>query len=85
MSETATKVRKERIGEVVSDKMEKTIVVSVSRRVPHRLYKKIVVVSKKYYCHDEENKAKEGDRVRILETRPWSKKKRWELAEILNK
>lgn len=78
-------VRKERVGVVVSDKMQKTIVVEVERRVPHPRYGKIVRVSKKFYAHDEERKAKVGDRVRIRETRPMSRTKRWELVEVLGK
>ena len=76
-------IRKERVGEVVSNKMNKTIVVRVDRRVPHPAYGKIVTKSKKFYAHDEENKAKVGDRVRIEETRPLSKLKRWRLIEVL--
>lgn len=76
-------VRKERVGIVVSDKMDKTIVVKVTRRVPHAHFRKIVKVSKKFYAHDEEGKAEVGDKVRIAETRPLSKTKRWELVEIL--
>jgi len=76
-------VQKERIGEVVSDKMAKTIVVEVTTRKPHPQYKKIVKVSKRFYAHDEKNEAKVGDRVRIVETRPMSRLKRWALAEIL--
>ena len=75
--------RKERTGVVVSSKMAKTIVVKVERRVPHPRYKKIVNVSKKFYAHDAEGTAKEGDRVLIRETRPLSRLKRWELVEIL--
>ncbi|PTY01310.1 30S ribosomal protein S17 [Verrucomicrobia bacterium LW23] len=75
--------RKERTGEVVSTKMQKTIVVKVVRRVPHPRYKKIVKVSERFYAHDEKGEAKTGDRVLIRETRPMSKLKRWELAEIL--
>ena len=77
--------RKTRVGRVVSDKMDKTIVVLVEDRVTHPLYKKIVRVSKKYKAHDEENAAHIGDRVRIAETRPLSKDKRWRLAEIIEK
>lgn len=77
------KVQKERIGEVVSDKMHKTIVVRVSRRTPHPRFKKIITVSKKFYAHDENREAKVGDRVRIVESRPLSKLKRWRLAEII--
>jgi len=77
--------RKERIGQVISDKMSKTIVVQVERRVPHPKFGKIVRVLKKFYAHDENKKAKTGDRVLIRETRPLSKTKRWELVEVLNK
>ncbi len=77
--------RKTRIGRVVSDKMDKTIVVLVEDRVTHPLYKKIIRESKKYKAHDEENAAHIGDRVRIAETRPLSKDKRWRLAEIIEK
>lgn len=76
-------VHKTRTGKVVSNKMDKTIVVSVERRVPHKLYGKIVRVSKKYYVHDEEGKATVGDLVRIQETRPISKLKSWRLVEVL--
>ncbi|MDJ0631924.1 MAG: 30S ribosomal protein S17 [Xenococcaceae cyanobacterium MO_188.B29] len=74
---------KERVGDVVSDKMEKTIVVAIENRAPHPKYGKIVVKTKKYKVHDEENKCKIGDRVRIRETRPLSRTKRWTVAEIL--
>ena len=77
--------RKTRIGRVVSDKMDKTIVVLVEDRVTHPLYKKIIRESKQYKAHDEENAAHIGDRVRIAETRPLSKDKRWRLAEIIEK
>lgn len=76
---------KERVGLVVSDKMNKTVVVAVENRSPHPKYGKIVVRTKRYKAHDEENKCKEGDRVRISETRPLSKTKRWIVAEILGK
>lgn len=75
---------KERVGLVVSDKMNKTVVVAVENRSPHPKYKKIVVKTKRYKAHDEENQCKEGDRVRILETRPLSRTKHWIVAEILN-
>ena len=77
--------RKERTGIVVSDKMDKTIVVNIERKVPHPLYKKIIKRTKKYKAHDEKNEAKIGDTVRIMETRPLSKDKCWRLVEILNK
>ena len=74
---------KERVGGVVSDKMDKTVVVAIENRSPHPKYGKIVVKTQKFKAHDEENQAKQGDRVRIRETRPLSKTKRWEVAEIL--
>jgi small subunit ribosomal protein S17 len=76
---------KERVGLVVSDKMNKTVVVAVENRTAHPKYGKIVVRTKRYKAHDEENKCKEGDRVRIQETRPLSRTKRWAVAEILNR
>ncbi|MBF2018122.1 MAG: 30S ribosomal protein S17 [Rivularia sp. T60_A2020_040] len=75
---------KERVGLVVSDKMQKTVVVAVESRNSHQKYGKIVVTTKRYKVHDEENNCKEGDRVRIQETRPLSKTKRWQVKEILN-
>jgi small subunit ribosomal protein S17 len=75
---------KERVGLVVSDKMQKTVVVAIENRAPHPKYGKIVVKTRRYKAHDEENKCKVGDRVRIQETRPLSKTKRWQVAEILN-
>ena len=77
--------KNEKVGEVVSTKMQKTIVVQVSRRVPHPLYKRIVGKRKKFYAHDEESKAKMGDIVRIVECRPLSKLKRWQLSDIVRK
>src|ERR1700758_4633272 len=77
--------RKTRIGEVVSDRMNKTIVVRTITRVPHAKFGKIVKQIRKFYAHDEENKAKTGDTVRIMETRPLSKLKRWRLVEVLQK
>lgn len=75
---------KERVGVVVSDKMDKTVVVAVENRSAHPVYGKIVVRTKRYKAHDEDNQAKTGDRVRITETRPLSKTKRWAVAEILS-
>jgi len=75
---------KERVGVVVSNKMQKTIVVAIENRSAHPRYGKTVVRTKKYKVHDEENKCNEGDRVRITETRPLSRTKRWELAEIIS-
>src|SRR6266478_3951916 len=77
--------KNEKIGEVVSTKMQKTIVVEVSRRVPHPLYKRIIGKRKKFYAHDEEKNAKLGDTVRIVECRPLSKLKRWRLAEVIRR
>ena len=77
--------RKTRVGTVVSAKMDKTAIVAVERRVSHPLYGKQVARTKKYYAHDEDNAAHEGDVVRIVETRPLSKLKRWRLAEIVEK
>ncbi len=75
---------KERFGLVVSDKMQKTIVVAIENRAPHPKYGKIVVKTRRYKVHDEENKCKVGDRVRIQETRPLSKTKRWQVTEIVS-
>jgi len=77
--------RKELVGRVVSDKMDKTIVVSVETYKRHPLYNKRIKYTKKYKAHDEHNEAKEGDLVRIMETRPLSKEKRWRLVEIVEK
>ena len=77
--------KNEKIGQVVSTKMQKTIVVEVSRRVPHPLYKRIIGKRKKFYAHDEEGSAKTGDVVRIVECRPLSKLKRWKLAEVIRR
>ena len=81
---SAAHVRKTRVGMVISDKMAKTIVVEHIARVPHPRFNKIVKRSKKYYVHDETSQAKIGDRVRIVESRPLSKLKRWTLAEIVS-
>ena len=77
--------RKERLGRVVSDKMDKTIVVSVERRFPHPKFKKVIKSFKKFYAHDEKNEAKIGDVVLIEETRPLSKTKRWRLTKVLER
>jgi len=77
--------RKEVVGTVVSDKMQKTIVVKVDRRIRHSLYKKYVTRSRRFKAHDEKNTAKKGDLVRIVESRPLSRDKRWALQEILRK
>jgi len=86
MAEAAKQgLKNEKVGQVVSTKMAKTIVVEVSRRVPHPLYKRIIAKRKKFYAHDEEGKAKMGDVVRIVECRPLSKTKRWQLADIVRR
>ncbi len=77
--------RKTRIGTVVSDKMDKTVVVSIERRVQHPVYGKMVRRTKRLKAHDERNDAKTGDTVRIMETRPLSKDKRWRLVEIVDR
>jgi len=78
-------IRKERLGKVISNKMNKTIVVSVERRFPHPKYKKVVKSFSKFYAHDEKGEAKIGDVVLIRETRPLSKLKRWRLTQVLEK
>jgi small subunit ribosomal protein S17 len=91
MSDTATTsapaasrgIRKTLVGEVVSDKMDKTVVVRTVSRVPHPRFGKIVKHTAKFHAHDEKNEAKLGDKVRIAETRPLSKTKRWRLVEVL--
>ncbi len=77
--------RKERVGEVISNKMAKTIVVRVQRRFAHPEFKKVVTGYRKFYAHDEKGEAKVGDQVRIQETRPLSKLKRWRLVEIVER
>jgi small subunit ribosomal protein S17 len=77
--------RKELVGVVTSAKMQKTIVVKVTRRFQHRLYDRFVRASKKFYAHDEQGEAKPGDTVRIVESRPLSKLKRWRLAEVVTR
>jgi small subunit ribosomal protein S17 len=77
--------RKERVGEVISNKMTKTIIVRVERRFPHPRYKKVVTGYSKFYAHDEKSEAKVGDTVRIIETRPLSKMKNWRLVEVVER
>jgi len=77
--------RQELTGVVTSAKMQKTIVVKVTRLVQHKLYRRVVRVSKKFYAHDEEREARPGDTVRIVETRPMSRLKRWRLAEVVSR
>ena len=83
--ETVRGKRKERLGEVISNKMTKTIIVRVERRFPHPTYKKVVTGYKKLYAHDEKSEAKVGDRVKIEETRPLSRLKRWRLVAVVNR
>jgi small subunit ribosomal protein S17 len=78
-------LRKQKIGTVVSDKMDKTIAVMVERRLMHPIYGKFVKRTKKFFAHDEENTCKVGDKVRIMETRPLSKNKCWRLIEVLER
>jgi small subunit ribosomal protein S17 len=81
----ARQSRKTRVGLVVSDKMQKTVVVAIDRRVPHPVYGKMVTRTTRLKAHDEENSAKVGDTVRIMETRPLSKDKRWRVVEIVDR
>jgi len=86
MAEQMAKGHKnEKVGQVVSTKMQKTIVVEVSRRVSHRAYKKTISKRKKFYAHDEEGAARVGDTVRIVECRPLSRLKRWRLTEVIRR
>ena len=85
MTENTRAFRKTRIGQVVSDKMDKTIVVAIEDSVQHKLYKKIVKRTYKLKAHDENNECGIGDRVRVMETRPLSKDKRWRVVEIIEK
>lgn len=83
--ETKRNVRKERVGVVVSEKMDKTAVVSVVVREKHPIYGKFMKKTKRFYAHDENNECHEGDTVRIMETRPLSRSKRWRLVEIIER
>ena len=85
MAETTPNNKNEKVGSVISSKMAKTIVVEVIRRVPHPLYKRIISKRRKFYAHDEQGQAQVGDVVRIIECRPLSKLKRWQLKEVLRK
>lgn len=85
MEEIIRKTRRERVGVVVSDSMDKSIVVVVKRKVKHPIYGKFVNKSSKFMAHDEENNAHAGDTVKISETRPLSKNKRWRLVEIIER
>ena len=82
---TERNLRKERIGLVTSNKMDKSIVVSIQRRVKHPLYGKFVKMTSKFIAHDKNNDCNEGDKVKILETRPLSKRKNWRLVEIIER
>lgn len=79
------KIQKHRVGKVVSDKMDKTVVVAVERQVAHPVYKKRFIKTKKFKAHDEENECRVGDTVEIVETRPLSKEKRWKVSRIVEK
>ena len=83
--QTQKPLKNEKVGQVVSTKTAKTIIVEVSRRVPHPLYKRIVKKRKKFHAHDEESSAKMGDIVKIIECRPLSRLKRWRLAEVVRR
>jgi len=85
VTEKRSSGRKTRVGKVVSDKMDKTIVVAIETRVPHPLYKKIIKRTYKLKAHDESNECGAGDVVRVMETRPLSKEKRWRLVEVIEK
>jgi small subunit ribosomal protein S17 len=85
MEENTRNLRKERIGVVVSNKMDKTIVVAEKRKMKHPIYGKFVNKTSKFYAHDEKNDCNEGDTVRIMETRPLSKNKGWRLVEIIER
>jgi|TARA_B100001059_G_scaffold235448_1_gene281118 small subunit ribosomal protein S17 len=82
---TTRSLRKERIGVVSSDKMEKSVVVSEVKKVKHPVYGKFVLKTKKYVAHDEKNDCNEGDTVKIMETRPMSKTKKWRIVEIIER
>ena len=81
----ARRPRQQKVGVVTSAKMQKTIVVKVTRLMQHRLYQRVVRVTKKFYAHDEQGEARTGDTVRIVETRPMSRLKRWRLAEVISR
>ncbi len=85
MEDKRTSSRKTRVGKVISDKMDKTIVVAIADRVQHPLYKKFINRTYKLKAHDENNECRIGDKVRVMETRPLSKDKRWRLVEIIEK
>lgn len=85
MEEQVRNLRKTRVGVVLSDKMDKTITITVERKVKHPIYGKFVKKTKKYHAHDEKNDCREGDVVKIMETRPLSKSKRWRLVEIIER
>lgn len=83
--ETTRRLRKELVGKVVSDKMDKTVVVRADRRMKHPLYEKVVVLSKKFVAHDEKNECGIGDKIKIRQSRPMSKTKRWVVVKTIEK
>jgi small subunit ribosomal protein S17 len=85
MEQETRKSRKERVGVVTSDKMDKSITISIQRQIKHPIYGKFIKQTSKIMAHDETNDAREGDTVRVMETRPMSKKKRWRLVEIVER
>ena len=85
MADEKKSIKNEKVGEVVSTSMNKTIIVQVIRRVSHPMYQRIVTKRKKFYAHDEKSEARKGDVVRIIECRPLSKLKRWRLGEIMRR
>jgi small subunit ribosomal protein S17 len=85
MEEQVRNLRKTRVGVVSSNKMDKTVTISVERKVKHPMYGKFVKKTKKYHAHDEKNECNEGDIIKIMETRPLSKSKRWRLVEIIER
>ena len=85
MNETIRNARKERVGLVTSAKMTKSITISIKRQVKHPIYGKVIKKTSKLMAHDEENDAREGDTVRVMETKPLSKRKRWRLVEIIER
>jgi len=84
-NQTKRRTRQSKVGVVTSAKMQKTIVVKVTRLVQHPFYQRVIRVNKKFYAHDENREAREGDTVRIVETRPLSRQKRWRLAEVVSR
>ncbi len=85
MGNTERNLRAVRIGQVISSKMDKTVVIKISRRFPHPLYKRIITRTSKLVAHDADNECREGDVVKVMSIRPLSKTKRWRVAEVLEK